>query len=80
VSLVTSAQQASAGGALQPFFQYLDASGVLMTPAAAAATPWLIRTIWVQMRVGVQNQPPAIWQTGAVQVTMSDRIRLRNRI
>ena len=80
VSLVTSAQQASAGGALQPFFQYLDASGVLMTPAAAAATPWLIRTIWVQMRVGVQNQPPAIWQAGAVQVTMSDRIRLRNRI
>lgn len=79
VSLVTSAQQASAGGALQPFFQYLDASGVLMTPAAAAATPWQIRTIWVQMRVGVQNQPPVIWQAGAVQVTMSDRIRLRNR-
>ena len=80
VSLVTSAQQASAGGAPQEFFQYLNASGVLMTPAAAAANPELIRTIWVQMRVGVQNQPPAIWQAGAVQVTMSDRIRLRNRI
>ena len=80
VSLVTSAQQASAGGALQPFFQYVDGSGVLMTAAAAAANPELIRTIWVQMRVGAQNQPPAIWQTGAVQVTMSDRIRLRNRI
>jgi len=78
--LVTSVQQALTGGAPQPFFTYLDANGNVMTAAAAAATPELIRTIWVQMRVGVQNQPPAIWQAGAVQVTMSDRIRLRNRI
>jgi hypothetical protein len=34
----------------------------------------------VNLRVGVQNQPPAIWMAGAVTVTMSDRIRLRNRI
>ncbi len=79
VSLVTSVQQASVGGVLQRFFQYVDANGQDMT-AAAAASPWLIRTIWVQVVVGVQNQPPAIWQTGRVQVTMSDRIRLRNRI
>lgn len=77
VSLVTSVQQAQAGGAAQVFFTYLDANG---TPIAPGATPELIRTIWVQMRVGVQNQPPAIWRAGAVQVTMSDRIRLRNRI
>ena len=75
--LVTSLQQAQDGGGAQPFFTYLDANG---TPIAPGATPELIRTIWVQMRVGVQNQPPAIWRAGAVQVTMSDRIRLRNRI
>jgi len=80
VSLVTSVQQAISGGVLQDFFQYLDANGNVMTVAALAANPELIRTIWVQMRVGVQNQPPAIWRAGAVQVTMSDRIRLRNRI
>ncbi|MBI3030697.1 MAG: prepilin-type N-terminal cleavage/methylation domain-containing protein [Candidatus Rokubacteria bacterium] len=76
VSLVTSVQPAQAGGDV---FTYLDANGNVMTPAAAAANPELIRTIWVQMQVGVQNAPPAIWQAGAVQVTMSDRIRLRNR-
>lgn len=76
--LVTSVQQASAGGALQPVFQHLDANGQVI--ANPGATPEQIRTIWVQTRVGVQNQPPAIWQAGAVQVTMSDRIRLRNRM
>ena len=76
--LVTSVQQALTGGAPQPFFTYLDINGVVI--ANPAATPEQIRTIWVQMRVGVQNQPPAIWMAGAVQVTMSDRIRLRNRI
>ncbi len=75
--LVTSVQQANIGGAVQPFFQYLDASGTIL--ANPGATPWLIRTIWVNMRVGVQNQAAAVWQTGAIQVTMSDRIRLRNR-
>ena len=78
VPLVTSIQQALVGGAAQPFFQYLDANGAVI--ANPAATPEQIRTIWVQMRVGVQNQPPRIWMAGAVQVTMSDRIRLRNRI
>ena len=58
VSLVTSAQQASAGGALQPFFQYVDGSGVLMTAAAAAANPELIRTIWVQMKGGCRTSLP----------------------
>ncbi len=77
VPLVTSVQQAQDGGGAQAFFTYLDANGTTIAPGA---TPELIRTIWVQMTVGVQNQPPAIWQAGAVQVTMSDRIRLRNRI
>ena len=77
VPLVTSVQQAQDGGGAQVFFTYLDANGTIIAPGA---TPELIRTIWVQMRVGVQNQPPAIWRAGAVQVTMSDRIRLRNRI
>ena len=76
-TLVTGVAQASEGGAVQPFFQYLDADGNII--ANPGATPWQIRTIVVRLRVGVQNQPPAIWQAGAVQVTMSDRIRLRNR-
>lgn len=79
--LVTSVQQAARGqdclGALilnPPFFQYCDANG------NNAAFTDQIKTVVVNLRVGVQNQPPAIWMAGAVTVTMSDRIRLRNRI
>ncbi|MFZ1061442.1 MAG: prepilin-type N-terminal cleavage/methylation domain-containing protein [Candidatus Rokuibacteriota bacterium] len=83
--LVTGVQQAATGpvcgGAVvnnPPIFQYCDANGNnIVNPAAV---PEQIRLIVVNMRVGVQNQPPAIWRAGAVQVTMSDRIRLRNRI
>ena len=84
-TLMTGVQQAGVGRncagaqiANPPFFQYCyydPATG----NALAAASPWQIKEIIVNMRVGVQNQPPAIWQAGAVQVTMSDRIRLRNR-
>jgi len=80
VSLVTSVQPAARGqdclGALilnPPIFQYCDANG------NPAVTTDQIKTVVVNLRVGVQNQPPAIWQAGAVTVTMSDRIRLRNR-
>ena len=79
--LVTGVQQAATGsncaGALipnPPFFQYCTAAG------GVPATPDQIMTVIVNLRVGVQNQPPAIWQAGMVTVTMSDRIRLRNRI
>lgn len=79
--LITSVAQASIGGAPQPIFQYLDANdNVLGPPAGPVAAPDQIRTVLVTMQAGVQNQPPAIWQAGAIQVTMSDRIRLRNRI
>ena len=78
--LVTSVQQALVGGVAQPFFQYLAADGTDLGPAVPAANEWQIRTVVVNIRVGVQNQPPAIWQAGAVTVTMSDRIRLRNRV
>jgi prepilin-type N-terminal cleavage/methylation domain-containing protein len=79
--LLTSVQQAAVwsdcAGALianPPIFQYCTASG------GVAATPDQIRTVIVNIRAGVQNQPPGIWQAGAIQVTMTDRIRLRNRI
>jgi prepilin-type N-terminal cleavage/methylation domain-containing protein len=79
--LVTSVQQAATGQnclgaqiANPPFFQYCDANG------NPAVTTDQIKTVVVNLRVGVQNQPPAIWMAGAVTVTMSDRIRLRNRI
>ena len=83
-TLVTSVAQASVGGVLQPYFQYLDANGCVIgvcnSPTTGAPTTQAdIRTVVVNLRVGVQNQPPAIWQAGAIQVTMSDRIRLRNR-
>lgn len=77
VPLVTSVAQAGVGvdctGALlnnPPFFQFCDVGG----------NPPGIRTVVVNLRAGVQGQTPGSWQTGAIQVTMSDRIRLRNRI
>lgn len=83
--LITAVQQVArgldCGGALianPALFQYCDANGQAV--ANPGATPEQIRMIVVNMRVGVQNQPPAIWQAGAVSVTMSDRIRLRNRL
>lgn len=78
--LITAVQLAGQGqnclGVLvanPPFFQYCDASG------NATVFPWQMVTVAVNFRVGLQNQPPAIWQAGGIQVTMSDRIRLRNR-
>ena len=81
LTLVTSVQQAGTGQnclgaqiANPPFFQYCDANG------NPAVTTDQIKTVVVNLQVGVQNQPPAIWRAGAIRVTMSDRIRLRNRI
>lgn len=81
--LVTSLAQASRGtncaGAtivLPAFFQYCDGAG----NAPGAPVPANLRTVIVNFQVGVQNTAPGIWRTGAIQVTMSDRIRLRNRI
>jgi prepilin-type N-terminal cleavage/methylation domain-containing protein len=82
--LVTSVAQANLGG-VQPFFQYLDGSGCAIgacnnPQTGAPSTQADIRTVIVNFQVGVQNTAPGIWRTGAIQVTMSDRIRLRNRI
>ena len=73
--LVQNVVQANVGGVLQPFFQYLDQSG----GPPAVPIPANLRTVVVNFQVGVQGQTPGSWQTGAVQVAMSDRIRLRNR-
>ncbi len=79
--LATNVVQASIGGGLQPFFQYLDADGnVLPTPIAnPSQNQSNIRTVVVNFTVGAQGRTPQSWQTGAVQVTMSDRARVRNR-
>lgn len=79
--LVTNVVQAAVGvdctGALvnnPVFFQFCDAAS---NPTGVSAN---IRTVVVNLQVGVQQNPaPAVWQAGAIQVTMSDRIRLRNR-
>lgn len=80
--LLTQAQRAVTGVdcagvqiANPPIFQYCNNA----VPPAAAVNPQDIRSIVVNLRVGVQSQPPGIWQAGAITVTMSDRIRLRNR-
>ncbi len=80
-TLVTNVAQASLGGAAQPFFQYLDADGnVLPTPIAnPSLNQSNIRAVVVNFQAGVQGLTPQSWQAGAIQVTMSDRIRLRNR-
>ncbi len=82
-TLVTSAAQASRGAncagatiVLPAFFQYCDGSG----NPPGAPVPANLRTVVMNLQVGVQNTAPAIWRTGLIQVTMSDRIRLRNRI
>ena len=77
-SLITNVAQANLGG-VQPFFQYLDANGCVIGACGPPTTQADIRTVIVNLMVGAQNQAPVFWQTGAVQVTMNDRIRLRNR-
>ena len=89
-ALMTSVAQAICGPPLvapdcvagvRPFFQYLDANGCVIGACGAPPTTQAdIRTVVVNFRVGVQNTAPVFWQAGAVSVTMSDRIRLRNRI
>ena len=69
------------GGVLQPYFQYLDAAGnVLATPITnPSLNQSNIRTVVVNFQVGnQQGAVPASWRDGSIQVTMSDRIRLRN--
>jgi len=80
-TLVTNVVQASLGGALQPFFQYLDVDGnVIPTPIAnPSQNQSNIRAVVVNFQAGVQGVTPQSWQAGAIQVTMSDQIRLRNR-
>ena len=90
-TLVTSVQLAARGQncagvqiANPPFFQYCGrdigvAPNVVIDETLTSNVPTDVRSIIVNLRAGVQNQPPAIWMAGAVQVTMSDRIRLRNR-
>ncbi len=80
-TLVTNVVQASLGGVPQPFFQYLDVDGnVIPTPIASPSQNQSnIRAVVVNFQAGVQGVTPQSWQAGAIQVTMSDQIRLRNR-
>jgi hypothetical protein len=80
-TLVTNVVQASFGGVPQAFFQYLDADGnVLATPIVnPSQNQSSIRAVVVNFQAGVQGVTPQSWQAGAIQVTMSDQIRLRNR-
>jgi|GEM_PF-805488 len=75
-NVVGAAVGSDCAGALvnnPPIFQFCDAGG-------NPGIPPNIRTVVVNVQAGVQGQTPGSWKTGAVQVTMSDRIRLRNRI
>jgi len=78
-TIVANISQINAGG-LQPYFQYLDADGnVLATPITnPSLNQSSIRAIVIHFQVGNQQGAPASWRDGAIRVTMSDRIRLRN--
>ncbi len=89
-TLATNVAQAAVGLdcagaliALPAVFLFCDGSGnalgfPILNPSANQAN---IRTVVVNLQVGVQNQAAGSWQTGgAVQVTMTDLIRLRNRV
>ena len=81
-TIVSNVSQASVGGVTQPYFQYLDAGGtVLATPITNPSLNQSgIRTVVVNLQVGAQTYPaPAAGQPGSVSLTLSDRIRLRNR-
>ena len=60
------------GGIQALTFTYLDEND------AVAAQTQDIRSVQISLRTQPENQPAA-WQIGKVSVTMSDKIRLRNR-
>ena len=66
--------QTIVGGVQALIFTYLDENGVELVPVQ----PQNIRSIQIALTTQPENLP-GIWQTGRVSVTMSDRIRLRNR-
>ena len=80
-TVLVNVSQINAGG-LQPYFQFLDAAGnVLATPIAnPSLNQSSIRTVVLNFQVGRQQAGAAAsWRDGNIQVTMSDRVRLRNR-
>jgi hypothetical protein len=60
------------GGIQALTFTYLDETG------AVTGLPQNIRSVQISLTTQPENQPGS-WQTGRVSVTMSDRVRLRNR-
>ncbi|MGH7208912.1 MAG: PilW family protein [Nitrospiraceae bacterium] len=71
---VEPAPQTIVGGIQGLTFTYLDENDVVLVPAQ----PQNIRSVQISLTTQPENQP-ATWQAGRVLVTMSDRIRLRNR-
>jgi hypothetical protein len=64
--------QTIVGGIQALIFTYLDEID------APTALPANIRSVQISLTTRPENQP-ATWQAGRVSVTMSDKIRLRNR-
>lgn len=63
------------GGIQALTFTYLDETDAVIPPAVP---PENIRSVQISLTTQPENNP-ATWQAGRVSVTMSDRIRLRNR-
>ena len=69
---VDATPQTIVGGIEALTFTYLDENG------APTGKPEDLRSVQISLTTQPENLP-GIWQTGRVSVTMSDRIRLRNR-
>jgi hypothetical protein len=69
---VDATPQTIIGGIHALAFTYLDEND------AATAQVENIRSVQIELTTQPENQP-ATWQAGRVSVTMSDKIRLRNR-
>ena len=70
--------QTIVGGIQALTFTYLDENNVVLAPPLAPPVLPNIRSVQISLTTQPENQP-AIWQAGRVSVTMTDRIRLRNR-
>jgi hypothetical protein len=69
---IDATPQTIVGGIQALTFTYLDEID------APTALPANIRSVQISLTTRPENQP-ATWQAGRVSVTMSDKIRLRNR-
>jgi len=73
-----AAPQTIVGGVQALTFTYRDENDAVLGPPGPPIQPENIRSVQISLTTQPENLP-GTWQAGRVSVTMSDRIRLRNR-